>query len=197
MVAVDDGIRPQTVEALKAARTANCAVVVALNKIDKLKSEAARTSARRRILTQLTEFDLIAEEFGGDVQVVEVSAMTGEGLDSLREALEDMEATRLQAHARAHTHTHTRGDEVASAKLTALITENAHAMHTHYACIIYEYTRVLHAFRPHYTRRMYLDTRNVHGIRITAQPRCCRGAAQRVTGVQPLVQMAHDGVNKL
>eukprot|EP01041_Mallomonas_annulata_P010399 gene10399-21684_t len=87
VVAIDDGIRPQTVEALKTAQLAGCPIIIALNKIDKIKNPSDRIHARSRVLNQLLEFNLIAEDFGGEVQVAEVSAVSGEGLDSLTESL--------------------------------------------------------------------------------------------------------------
>ncbi len=78
VVAADDGVKPQTVEAIRFARTANAKIVVAINKIDK---EAANAQL---VKTQLaTEYDLNPEEWGGDVVMVEVSAKTGQNLDKL------------------------------------------------------------------------------------------------------------------
>lgn len=78
VVAADDGVKPQTVEAIRFARTANAKIVVAINKIDK---EAANAQL---VKTQLaTEHGLNPEEWGGDVVMVEVSAKTGQGVDTL------------------------------------------------------------------------------------------------------------------
>lgn len=78
VVAADDGVKPQTVEAIRFARTANAKIVVAINKIDK---EAANPQL---VKTQLaTEHGLNPEEWGGDVVMVEVSAKTGQGIDKL------------------------------------------------------------------------------------------------------------------
>ncbi len=78
VVAADDGVKPQTVEAIRFARTANAKIVVAINKIDK---EAANPQL---VKTQLaTEHNLNPEEWGGDVVMVEVSAKTGQGIDNL------------------------------------------------------------------------------------------------------------------
>ena len=78
VVAADDGVKPQTIEAIRFARTANAKIVVAINKIDK---EAANPQL---VKTQLaTEHGLNPEEWGGDVVMVEVSAKTGEGIDKL------------------------------------------------------------------------------------------------------------------
>lgn len=78
VVAADDGVKPQTIEAIRFARTANAKIVVAINKIDK---EAANSQL---VKTQLaTEHNLNPEEWGGDTVMVEVSAKTGQGIDSL------------------------------------------------------------------------------------------------------------------
>lgn len=78
VVAADDGVKPQTVEAIRFARSANAKIVVAINKIDK---EAANAQL---VKTQLaTEYDLNPEEWGGDTVMVEVSAKTGQNLDKL------------------------------------------------------------------------------------------------------------------
>ena len=87
MVAIDDGVKQQTCEALQAAKAAGCQIVVALNKADKIPEGKERQAARARVLSQLVENDLICEDFGGDVMVVETAAATGEGLKELVEAL--------------------------------------------------------------------------------------------------------------
>ena len=81
VVAADDGIMPQTIEALNHAQAANVPVVVAINKMD------APGANAEKILQQLTEFGLVAEEFGGDTQAVRVSALKGEGLNDLLDAV--------------------------------------------------------------------------------------------------------------
>ncbi|MFT2712926.1 translation initiation factor IF-2 [Clavibacter sp. Sh2126] len=81
VVAADDGIMPQTVEALNHAQAANVPIVVAVNKVDK---EGANPAKVRQ---QLTEYGLVAEEYGGDVMFVDVSALTGKGVDDLLEAV--------------------------------------------------------------------------------------------------------------
>ncbi len=81
VVAADDGVMPQTIEALNHAKAADVPVVVAVNKVDK---EAADPT---KVRGQLTEFGLIPEEYGGDTQFVDVSAVTGYGLDELLEAV--------------------------------------------------------------------------------------------------------------
>ena len=81
VVAADDGVMPQTVEAINHARAAKVPFLVALNKID-------LTSANPdRVKQQLTEHDILIEEYGGDTVLVEVSAETKEGLDDLLEMI--------------------------------------------------------------------------------------------------------------
>ena len=81
MVAADDGVMPQTEEAVDHARAANVPIVVAVNKIDK---EAADPE---RVINELaTKKELIPEDWGGETQYVNVSAHTGAGIDDLIEA---------------------------------------------------------------------------------------------------------------
>ncbi len=80
VVAADDGIMPQTVEVINHAKAAkDCQIIVAINKIDK------NTADPDRVMTQLTEYGLVPEAWGGDIPVVKVSAKTGEGIDELLE----------------------------------------------------------------------------------------------------------------
>ena len=81
VVAADDGVMPQTVEALNHARAANVPIIVAVNKMDK---EGADPD---KVMRQLSEHELVAEEWGGDTICVKCSAQTGEGLDDLLEML--------------------------------------------------------------------------------------------------------------
>jgi len=81
VVAADDGVKPQTVEALNHAQAADVPIVVAVNKVDK---EGADPN---RVRTQLTEYGLVAEDFGGDVLFVDVSAKAGTGIEELLEAV--------------------------------------------------------------------------------------------------------------
>ncbi|KAH6774794.1 Translation initiation factor 2 [Perilla frutescens var. frutescens] len=81
VVAADDGVMPQTLEAISHAKEANVPIVVAINKCDKADANPGR------VKVQLASEGLPLEEIGGDVQVVEVSAIKGSGLDSLEEAL--------------------------------------------------------------------------------------------------------------
>ena len=81
VVAADDGIMPQTIEALNHAQAANVPIVVAINKMD------APGAKADKVLQQLTEFGLVAEEYGGDTQAVKVSALKGEGITELLDAV--------------------------------------------------------------------------------------------------------------
>jgi translation initiation factor IF-2 len=81
VVAADDGVKPQTTEALNHAQAARVPVVVAVNKIDKEGADPARVRA------QLTEYGLVAEEFGGTTLFVDVSAKESRGIDALLEAI--------------------------------------------------------------------------------------------------------------
>ncbi len=81
VVAADDGVMPQTIEALNHAQSAGVPIVVAVNKTDKEGANPAK------IRQQLTEFNLVAEEYGGDVMFVDVSALTGKGIKDLLDAV--------------------------------------------------------------------------------------------------------------
>lgn len=81
VVAADDGVMPQTIEAISHAKAANVPIIVAVNKIDK---EGANPT---NVLTQLTQYDVMPEAYGGNVQTVEVSAKEKLGLDDLLEQI--------------------------------------------------------------------------------------------------------------
>ncbi|MBT2485557.1 MULTISPECIES: translation initiation factor IF-2 [unclassified Microbacterium] len=81
VVAADDGIMPQTVEALNHAQAANVPIVVAVNKVDKPDANPSK------VRQQLTEYGLVAEEFGGDVMFVDVSARANTGIQELLDAV--------------------------------------------------------------------------------------------------------------
>ena len=81
VVAADDGIMPQTIEAINHAKAAKVPIVVAVNKIDRPNADP------NRVMQMLTEHDLLPEEWGGDTVVCPVSALTGEGIDNLLEML--------------------------------------------------------------------------------------------------------------
>ncbi|MCG5433801.1 translation initiation factor IF-2 [Mycobacterium sp. MYCO198283] len=81
VVAADDGVMPQTVEAINHAQAADVPIVVAVNKIDKEGADP------QRIRAQLTEYGLVAEDFGGDTMFVDISAKQGTNIDQLLEAV--------------------------------------------------------------------------------------------------------------
>jgi translation initiation factor IF-2 len=81
VVAADDGVMPQTVEAINHAQAADVPIVVAVNKIDKEGADP------QRIRSQLTEYNLVAEDFGGDTMFVDISAKQGTNIDALLEAV--------------------------------------------------------------------------------------------------------------
>ena len=81
VVAADDGVMPQTVEAISHAKAAGVDIIVAINKIDKPGANV------ERVKQELTEYELVAEDWGGSTVFVPVSAKTGEGIDSLLEMI--------------------------------------------------------------------------------------------------------------
>ena len=81
VVAADDGVMPQTIEAIKHAKAAKVPLIVAINKIDKSDADPSR------VKNDLLAHDVVAEEFGGDTQMVELSAKTGLGVDDLLDAI--------------------------------------------------------------------------------------------------------------
>ncbi|HET6746484.1 MAG TPA: translation initiation factor IF-2 [Candidatus Saccharimonadales bacterium] len=96
VVAADDGVKPQTVEAIRFAQNANAKIVVAINKIDK------DTANPQLVKTQLaTEYGLNPEEWGGDIVMVEVSAKTGQNIDKLLDMVllvADLEELKADVH---------------------------------------------------------------------------------------------------
>ncbi|HLR89760.1 MAG TPA: translation initiation factor IF-2, partial [Balneolaceae bacterium] len=93
VIAADDAVMPQTIEAINHAKAGDVAIVVAINKIDK------PTAKPDRIKQQLAEHGVIIEEYGGTTQVAEVSAHTGEGIDELLEkVLIEAELMELKAN---------------------------------------------------------------------------------------------------
>jgi translation initiation factor IF-2 len=81
VVAADDGVMPTTVEAIKHSKEAGVPIVVAVNKIDKPEANSGR------VKQALMEYELVGEEFGGNVPIIEVSAKTGQGVEDLLETL--------------------------------------------------------------------------------------------------------------
>ncbi len=93
VVAADDGVMPQTIEAINHSKAAGVPVIVAVNKMDKVGADPDR------IMRELSELDLLAEEWGGTVIFVKVSAKTGEGIDELLEmVLLQSEVLELKAN---------------------------------------------------------------------------------------------------
>ncbi|WP_449448035.1 translation initiation factor IF-2 [Thermomonas brevis] len=92
VVAADDGVMPQTAEAIQHAKVAKVPLIVAINKIDKSDADPSR------VKNDLLAHDVVAEDFGGDVQMVELSAKTGQGVDDLLDAISlQAEVLDLQA----------------------------------------------------------------------------------------------------
>ena len=81
VVAADDGMMPQTAEAIDHARAAGTPIIVAINKMDKESADPDR------VLNELTTKQVVPEEWGGDTPVVKVSALTGQGIDELLEVI--------------------------------------------------------------------------------------------------------------
>jgi len=81
VVAADDGVKPQTAEAIDHAKAAEVPIVVAVNKID------VEGADPQKVRAQMTEYGLVAEEYGGDVQFVDISALRGENIDALLESV--------------------------------------------------------------------------------------------------------------
>jgi len=81
VVAADDGVMPQTIEAIRHAKAANVPIIVAINKIDRPDANPTR------VRSELLQYDIAVEEMGGETQDVEVSALKREGLDKLQEAI--------------------------------------------------------------------------------------------------------------
>ncbi len=94
VVAADDGVMPQTVEAISHAKASGAPIIVAINKMDKPEADP------QRVKNELLQHEVFAEDMGGDVQMVPVSAHTGEGLDALLESvLLQAELMELRANA--------------------------------------------------------------------------------------------------
>ena len=81
VVAADDGVMPQTVEAVQHSKAAGVPVIIAVNKMDRPDAEP------ERVMQDLSSHEIVPEEWGGDTQFVKVSALTGDGVDSLLEAI--------------------------------------------------------------------------------------------------------------
>lgn len=81
VVAADDGVKPQTVEAIQHAKAAGVPIIVAINKMDKPEADP------ERVKNELSSYDVIAEDWGGDTMLVNISAKTGVGIDNLLESI--------------------------------------------------------------------------------------------------------------
>ena len=99
VVAADDGIMPQTVESINHAKAANIPVIVAINKMDKPEANP------ERIKEQLTKYELVPEEWGGDTIICPISAKTGEGIENLLEMVNltaEMQELKANPNRSAH-----------------------------------------------------------------------------------------------
>lgn len=147
VVAADDGVKPQTVEAIRFARSANAKIVVAINKIDK---EAANPQL---VKTQLaSEHGLNPEEWGGDTVMVEVSAKTGQNLDKLLDMVllvADMEDLRADEDVPAEGLVIEAHMETGRGAVVGLLVENGHLRPGYYlvAGTAYGRVRTLQDFR--------------------------------------------------
>jgi len=147
VVAADDGVKPQTVEAIRFARSANAKIVVAINKIDK------DTANPQLVKTQLaSEHGLNPEEWGGDTVMVEVSAKTGQNLDKLLDMVllvADMEDLRADEDAPAEGLVIEAHMEVGRGAVVGLLVEHGHLRPGHYlvAGTAYGRVRTLEDFR--------------------------------------------------
>ena len=81
VVAADDSVKAQTIEAINHAKAAECPIIVAVNKCDKPEADP------QRVRNDLLQYEIITEDFGGEIQCIDVSAHTGEGLEKLEEAM--------------------------------------------------------------------------------------------------------------
>ena len=93
VVAADDGIMPQTIESINHAKAANVKLIVAINKMDK------PTANPERVKEQLTKYEIVPEDWGGDVACIPVSAVTGMGISDLLERIAlEAEVMELKAN---------------------------------------------------------------------------------------------------
>lgn len=148
VVAADDGVKPQTIEAIRFARNANAKMVVAINKIDK------DTANPGMVMGQLAEQGVIADEqgWGGDVPMVKVSAKTGEGLKELLDTVllvADMEDLRADEDTPAEGLVIEAHMETGRGAVVGLLVEHGHLKPGHYliAGTAYGRVRTLQDFR--------------------------------------------------
>lgn len=147
VVAADDGVKPQTVEAIRFARTAHAKIVVAINKIDK---EAANPDMVKAQLA--SEHGLNPEEWNGDTVMVEVSAKTGQNIDKLLDMVllvADMEDLRADEDVPAEGLVIEAHMETGRGAVVGLLVEHGHIKPGHYLVAGQAYGRVrtLHDFR--------------------------------------------------
>lgn len=140
VVAADDGVKPQTVEAIRFARSANAKIVVAINKIDK------DTANPQLVKTQLaSEHGLNPEEWGGDTVMVEVSAKTGQNLDKLLDMVllvADMEDLRADVDTPAEGLVIEAHMETGRGAVVGLLVEHGQLKPSHYLVAGTAYGRV-------------------------------------------------------
>ncbi len=140
VVAADDGVKPQTVEAIRFARSANAKIVVAINKIDK------DTANPQLVKTQLaSEHSLNPEEWGGDTVMVEVSAKTGQNLDKLLDMVllvADMEDLRADEDVPAEGLVIEAHMEIGRGAVVGLLVEHGQLKPAHYLVAGMAYGRV-------------------------------------------------------
>lgn len=140
VVAADDGVKPQTVEAIRFARSANAKIVVAINKIDK------ETANPQLVKTQLaSEYGLNPEEWGGDTVMVEVSAKTKQNLDKLLDMVllvADMEDLRADEDVPAEGLVIEAHMETGRGAVVGLLVEQGHLKPGHYLVAGRSYGRV-------------------------------------------------------
>ena len=146
VVAADDGVKPQTIEAIRFARTANAKIVVAINKIDK---EAANPQMVKAQLA--SEHNLNPEEWGGDVIMVEVSAKTGQNIDKLLDMVllvADMEELKADIHTPAEGLVIEAHMETGRGAVVSLLVEHGMLKPGHFlvAGTAYGKVRTLHDF---------------------------------------------------
>lgn len=153
VVAADDGVKPQTVEAIRFARNANAKMVVAINKIDK------DTANPGMVMGQLAEQGVVADEqgWGGDVPMVKVSAKTGEGLEELLDTVllvADMEDLRADEDTPAEGLVIEAHMETGRGAVVGLLVEHGHLKPGHYliAGTAYGRVRTLQDFRGNVVR---------------------------------------------
>ena len=92
VVAADDGVMPQTIEAINHARAANVPIIVAINKVDKANANADK------VKKELSKYQLVSEDWGGDTLFVEISALQNKGVDELLDLI-SLQAEMLELKA--------------------------------------------------------------------------------------------------